>query len=423
MKASVTLGRPFGITIGAHWSLFAFGLLAAWSLASGFETGLPGYGTATYWAVGVAVVVLFFGGLIIHELAHALVARRHGLEVETITLWILGGMAMLSKDPDTAKAEFQIAAAGPLASLGVALLTFGGAAAVAALTDARVLISGLVWLAIATAVLAVFNLLPARPMDGGRILTALVWMRTKDQTRATMAAAQVSTVVGWLLVAAGAWLLFAFGAFSGVWFALIGWIVVTASTADRRLALWRTALRGLRFRDVMGPPPPSIPAAMTVRDLVLGQASAARVPLHVVKGAGGAIVGVLSTFDASRAAFTRPDTPVGDLAKPLDASGVAGPDDDVSEALSGGALRLPVLVQAGDGSVVGQVGPDELSRWAADHHVTGGTAPGGAWPANHASGVSHHHPSSGHLGQYGYPHRLPPGTPLPPPRPEDRLPS
>ena len=105
MKASVTLGRPFGITIGAHWSLFAFGLLAAWSLASGFETGLPGYGTATYWAVGVAVVVLFFGGLIIHELAHALVARAHGLEVETITLWILGGMAMLSKDPDTAKAS------------------------------------------------------------------------------------------------------------------------------------------------------------------------------------------------------------------------------------------------------------------------------------------------------------------------------
>ena len=293
--------------------------------------------------------------------------------------------------------------------------------AVSALTDARVLISGLVWLAIATAVLAVFNLLPARPMDGGRILTALVWMRTKDQTRATMAAAQVSTVVGWLLVGRRRVAALRLRAFSGVWFALIGWIVVAASTADRRLALWRTALRGLRFRDVMGPPPPSIPAAMTVRDLVLGQADPARVPLHVVKGAGGAVVGVLSTFDASRAAFTRPDTPVGDLAKPLDATGVAGPDDDVSEALSGGVLRLPVLVQAGDGSVVGQVGPDELSRWAADHHVTGGDRAGRRLAGEPRAGAGHRHPSSGHAGQYGHPHRLPPGTPLPPPRPEDRL--
>ena len=223
------------------------------------------------------------------------------------------------------------------------------------------------WVALAQAVLAIFNLLPARPMDGGRILTALVWLRTKDQARATMAAAQVSTVMGWLLVGGGAWLLFAYGAFGGVWLALIGWMVIAASTADRRLALWRTAMRGLRFRDVMGPPPPSVPAGMTVREMLLGEAGSPRVPLHVVKGIGGAVVGVVSAVDASRAAFTRPDTPVGELATPLADNGVAAPDDDVGDALGGRIVRLPVIVQAQDGSVVGQVGADDLSRWVSGH--------------------------------------------------------
>jgi len=93
MKPSFTLGRPFGINVGAHWSLLAFGLLAMWTLAGSFSTALPGYGDSTYWVTAGLVVVLFIGGLVVHELAHALVARRHGIEVEGITLWILGGLA------------------------------------------------------------------------------------------------------------------------------------------------------------------------------------------------------------------------------------------------------------------------------------------------------------------------------------------
>ena len=95
MKPSFTLGRPFGINVGAHWSLLAFGLLAMWTLAGSFSTALPGYGESTYWVTAGLVVVLFIGGLVVHELAHALVARRHGIEVEGITLWILGGLAKL----------------------------------------------------------------------------------------------------------------------------------------------------------------------------------------------------------------------------------------------------------------------------------------------------------------------------------------
>ena len=212
MKASVTLGRPFGITIGAHWSLFAFGLLAAWSLASGFESGLPGYGTATYWAVSVAVVVLFFGGLIIHELAHALVARRHGLEVETITLWILGGMATALEGPGHGQggaADRGRRTAGQ-PRCGVAHVRRGSRRVGPHRCPRADLRSGAGWPSpppcspcSTCCRLARWTAAASSPPSSG--------CARRTRREPPMAAAQVSTVVGWLLVAAGAWLLFAFG--------------------------------------------------------------------------------------------------------------------------------------------------------------------------------------------------------------------
>jgi len=392
MKASVTLGRPFGITVGAHWSLFVFGLFAVWSLAAGFQSTVPGYAGATYWVTAFAVVALFVAGLVVHELSHALVARRHGLEVERITLWILGGMAELSREPETAKAELRIAAAGPLASAAVAVVLFGLAIAVGLATDAQVLIAGLWWLAVATAIVAIFNLLPARPMDGGRILTAILWARTKDQVRATVSAAKVSSVLGWTMVAFGGWLLLAGGAFAGIWFALIGWMVVAGSRIERRVATWRSMLRGLRFRDVMSAPPPTVSAFSTVRELVADASATPRSPLRLVVGAGGTVVGVLSVADLGRSAFTRPDRLVSELARPIADAAVAEPDEDVGAALAGRIVLLPVLVREAGGRVVGQVGADDLTRWA-DAMAAGGRPPATPWP----------------------------GAPLPPPRPQDRV--
>jgi Zn-dependent protease len=364
MKPSFTLGRPFGINVGAHWSLLAFGLLAMWTLAGSFSTALPGYGDSTYWVTAGLVVVLFIGGLVVHELAHALVARRHGIEVEGITLWILGGLAKLSREPTTPRSELLISAAGPLASFGVGLALYGAAMVAEALTDARVLISGLLWLAVANVVLAVFNLLPARPMDGGRILTGILWARMKDHSRAMLTAAKVSGVVGWGLVGFGGYLLLAGGAFSGIWLAVIGWMVLQSSTAERRLLEWRANLRGITFRQVMSAPPPTIAIWAPVRDVVeAGRRSAT--PFHVVADGAGVARGVVTLIDATRVAMTRPDLAVGELVRPLADGAVAGPDEQVSAVLGVRIVQLPVLVRDGEGRIIGQVRPEDLSRSGA----------------------------------------------------------
>ncbi len=374
MKSSVTLGRPLGIQVGAHWSLFVFALLAVWSLASGLEAGLPGYPTGTYWVTGGLVVALFIGGLVLHELAHAAVARRYGIEVDRITLWILGGMAELKREAPTPGSELLIAGAGPMASLGVAAALFGAAVAVNAATDARVLINGLAWLAFANAVLAVFNLLPARPLDGGRVLTGALWAITKDRERATVIAAKVSSVVGLVLLSGGIFV-FLNGAFAGLWLALIGWMVVTASGAERRLQQWRTAMAGLRFRDVMSAPPPSVPAWTTVHDLVADMGRRPS-PVYLIDRGDGRPVGILTAVAASRAALSRGQVMVGELAQPVDDSAVASPDEEVSRVLGSRVLMLPVMVRDAEGHVLGQVRVEDLSQPTRPPPARAGTP----WP-------------------------------------------
>ena len=192
------------------------------------------------------------------------------------------------------------------------LTLYGAAMAAEALTDARVLISGLLWLAVANVVLAVFNLLPARPMDGGRILTGILWARMKDHSRALLAAAKVSGVVGWGLVGFGGYLVLSGGAFSGIWLAVIGWMVLQSSTAERRVLEWRANLQGVTFRQVMSAPPPTIAVWAPVRDVVeAGRRSAT--PFHVVADGAGVARGVVTLVDATRVAMMRPDLAVGEL--------------------------------------------------------------------------------------------------------------
>jgi Zn-dependent protease len=382
MKASFTLGRPFGINVGAHWSLLAFGLLAMWTLAEGFAGSLPGYASSTYWVTAGFVVVLFVAGLVVHELAHALVARRKGIEVEGITLWILGGLARLSSEPSTAKAELQVSAAGPLASFAVGAVLYGAAVAADALTDAQVLISGLLWLALANVVLAVFNLLPARPMDGGRILTGALWAFTRDRTRATLAAAKVSIVVGWGLVGFGGYLVLAGGTVGGVWLAIIGWMVLQSSNVERQLLEWRADLRGVTFGDVMSAPPPTVAAWMPVRELVeAGRRSPA--PFLVVADGAGVARGVVRLVDATRVAMVRPDLTVGELARPFSEGSVASPEEEISAVLGVRVVQLPVLVRDGSGRIVGQVRPADLTsrRPHGRRPVAPPAEPGRPWAA------------------------------------------
>lgn len=250
MRDSFQLGRLLGIPIGLHWTIGVTAAFLTYTLAT---TILPstatGYGSLAYLVVGVAVALAFLGSVVAHELGHSVVARRNQVGIRGITLFALGGVARLAGEPATAGAAARIALAGPAVSLAI-----GAASGVAAVGAAMVGLpslagAGLIWLGVVNAAMAVFNLLPALPLDGGRVLQAVLWARSGDRHRATIRAAGLGRLVGWLLVGLGLYQ-FLSGAGAGLWTAMIGWFVVTSARAEAfraRLELWRRSPAGRAF--------------------------------------------------------------------------------------------------------------------------------------------------------------------------------
>src|SRR5262249_17692453 len=223
--------------VGLDWSLLLIAGLLTLSLAGDqFPSEFPGEPTAAYWIVGLVAAGLFFASVLSHELAHSLVARRHGVEVDGITLWMLGGVAKLGGESPTAGAELRIASAGPATSVGLAALFGVGAFTASALGAPGLPRAALAWLALINGILAIFNLIPAAPLDGGRILSSLLWFHHGNRYRAAATAAQVGVVFGWLLVGLGGvgWL--AGLGFGTLWTALIGWFLISAARAGGQMA-------------------------------------------------------------------------------------------------------------------------------------------------------------------------------------------
>jgi Zn-dependent protease/CBS domain-containing protein len=261
MESSIRLGRIAGIEVGINWSwLVVFGLIT-WSLAVGvFPDQDPGLSETAYVAMGAIAAVLFFGSLLAHELGHAITARREGMELDGITLWLFGGVARFKGMFPSAGAELRIALAGPAVSLAIgvvcSLLAWG-------LGLPKSVDGVLAWLGYANLILLVFNLLPALPLDGGRVLRALLWRR-RDFAWATDVAASIGRGFGFLLIAGGLFLFFFQGAFGGAWLAFIGWFLLQAAGAEQRQMLARQALGGLRVRDLMTRDPVTVPSGYTL---------------------------------------------------------------------------------------------------------------------------------------------------------------
>jgi Zn-dependent protease/CBS domain-containing protein len=243
------LGRIAGIRIGINWSWLIVFALIVWSLASAvFPSQNPGFSDGEYIALAVVAALLFFASLLLHELGHALQARRDGVEIEGINLWLFGGVAQFKSAFPSAGAEFRIAVAGPLVSLALGVL-FVLIAAFAGLPNA---IDGVVaWLGYTNLILLVFNLLPALPLDGGRMLRSALWHFRGDLRWATWVAAAVGRGFGFLFIGLGVFMLIVEGAFSGAWLAFIGWFLLQAATAEARYVATKQALDGLKVRDVM----------------------------------------------------------------------------------------------------------------------------------------------------------------------------
>jgi Zn-dependent protease len=278
----VALGRIAGIPVAAHWSVLGIVALIAVVVArSEMPTLAPGHGPIAYGAAGLTVALLLMISLLAHEVAHALVSRAQGLEVESITLWLLGGTTRLRGDPDRPGPEFRIAVVGPLTSGALAgLFALGAGLTAGGLVDAV-----LVELALVNLVLAVFNLLPAAPLDGGRVLAALLWAARGDRWGAGIAAARVGLGLGALLLGLGV----ATGLLvdlSGLWLALVGWFVAAAAADEERRARLGRALDGLPVAAAATPPPV----------LLAADASPGEITAAIVSPAGRA-AGVLLTGD------------------------------------------------------------------------------------------------------------------------------
>ncbi len=266
MAATVKLGRIWGIPIGLHFSWFFIFGLVTWSLAAGFfPEEYPGLPTAAYWFLGAVTSLLFFGSVLVHELAHALVALRNKLPVRAINLFIFGGVAELTQEPRSAGAEFRIAIAGPLASLALAAL-FGGLW----LLDHQIpyLAAPSIWLARINLLLALFNMIPGFPLDGGRILRAVVWAYSDNLRQATQVATVSGQVVAFGFISIGLYLVLVGNFFNGLWFVLIGWFLQNAAAASLTYSNLQESLRGVTVSQAMQRNLPQVPGLLPLSRLV-----------------------------------------------------------------------------------------------------------------------------------------------------------
>jgi Zn-dependent protease/CBS domain-containing protein len=262
--SSVRLGRIAGIEFGLNWSWVVVFVLIVWTLASGiFPSTNPGLSKGTHVAMALVAAFFFFLSILLHEFGHALQARREGIEIDGITLWLFGGVARFKGSFHSAGAEFRVAIAGPLVSL-----VLGGIFVVIALIPGLPsAVDGVVsWLGYINLSLLVFNLIPAQPLDGGRVLHSTLWRLRGDFVWATRLAANVGRAFGYLLIAGGIAMFIFQSSFSGAWLAFLGWFLLNAATAEARYLLTQQALNGLRVRDVMTPDP-----VVVSPDTTLGQ--------------------------------------------------------------------------------------------------------------------------------------------------------
>lgn len=249
MGSSIKIGRVFGVEIGIHWSWVFIFFIVTWSFAEGvFTQFYPGWSTAQRWVGGGLVSAVFFLSVLLHELSHAIVSNRNGLPVKTITLFVFGGVANLTKEPDSALLEFKIAVVGPLTSLAL-----GGifAALWAGLYNVNEGVAGICAnLALINASLAVFNMLPGFPLDGGRVFRSILWGRNHNRLRATRTASVVGEWIAYGVMAIGVVETLFIG-LGGLWLLLIGFFLKNAAHGSYEQLLLETTLSGIHARDVM----------------------------------------------------------------------------------------------------------------------------------------------------------------------------
>ncbi len=341
MEAQIKLGRVFGVEIGLHYSWLIIAFLITLSLASRLQMTNAHWGGGVIWATAILTGALFFAAIIAHELSHAVVARARGLPVRSITLFALGGVAQIEKEAADAKTEFWMGIAGPITSALIGFLLLGIASALGWTPEAGTLmptaetplLAMLVWLGYINISLAAFNMIPGFPLDGGRVLRAIIWWITGDAARATRRAAQAGQFVAFGFIALGIIQFFGGAGFGGLWIAFIGWFLLDAARASYAQVAITESLRGLRVRDVMEKDCSVVEGRESLQTVVDDHLlRTGRRCFLVVEN--GRVAGLLTPHeikDVERARW--PTTTVASAMLPLEKLRTVEPDTPVAEAL------------------------------------------------------------------------------------------
>ena len=364
MDEGIPLGRVAGIPLSVHWSVLVIMWLFTWSLAATLPDVAPGHASSVYWLAGACGAAVLLASLLAHELTHAIVARRAGIKVLGVKLWLVGGIARLGGDATTPRTAFWIAASGPATSLALAAVFAGAAAGLRAVGAADIVVAVAWWLAGINVILGVFNLLPGAPLDGGRILRAYLWRRHGDAVRAAIGAARAGRVVAYALIGIGLLEFLAGSLVGGVWMAFIGWFLLTAARDEETWVLTRQSLAGVSVADVMIARPHTAPGWISVEEFIQRYLLGDRHSSYPVENSDGVITGLI-TLNQLRdvAPDQRATTLIRDAAIPGDQVPTAEPHEPLTallERLASVAGRRALVVDAGQ--VVGIVTASDITR-------------------------------------------------------------
>ncbi len=361
---NIPAGRIVGFPVSINWSVIVILWLFTWSLATTLPGTAPGYSATLYWIAGASGALVLLASLLAHELTHAVLARRSGITVSGVTLWLLGGVTNLSGEAKTPRAEFRIAVSGPVTSLVLAAMFGGVAAGLSALGASHIVLGVAWWLSGINLLLGLFNLLPGAPLDGGRVVRAYLWHRHGDKVRASLGAARAGRIVAFVLIALGLLEFLAGGVVGGVWLAFIGWFLFVAAREEETHVLTRQSLAGVRVADVMTAQPHTAPGWITVEDFIQSYLLGDRHSAYPVEDRDRSIVGLITLAQLRGVApHERATTRVQDVALPLEQVTTATPHEPLVallERLSPHAGHRALVMDAG--RVVGIVTASDITR-------------------------------------------------------------
>lgn len=367
MGRSIQLGKIFGIPFRLDYSWFLIFIIVTVILSYlYFPWRYPDWPPAYYWVVGITTSLLFFASVLAHELSHSIVGIRSGIPVKSITLFIFGGVAHIGKEAARATAELKMAAAGPLCSIALAGI-FYGLFLLSNAFNIEYLAALTLWLAWINGILAVFNMIPGFPLDGGRVLRAIVWQVTGDYMRATRIATMSGYGVSYLFILGGLFMVFFLsgGWFNGLWFIFLGWFLNSAVRTTYHQTTLRDSLKGFTAQDVMTLDLPSVPRNITIRELVQGHLVTTPRPCFLV-GDRERVEGLLTLRQIKEVPKEYWDmTTTGQAMTPAENLKMVRPSDDalaILERMDEENLEQVTVVR--EGRVIGVILRDDLIRFA-----------------------------------------------------------